>query len=236
MTVQLISQPQYKIDRFPNLTYTESSESDLNRVQAVQFAKDRNAVLQSMPEAAAFRIEADKQFDADLYQVTRSAALYLIDHGKAYVGFDHDPEKSFILTKTQEGYDANKAGKEYVLPKKNKTVKDALKRVKLSELPESNLELRLNGEFAENPVVQGLLGEIAQPYESFLKSKGKNTGYVYLLTPNTILKETQNEGVLIRPCGLGGVVFNYLVASNNFNYDSRARGVTVGQKNKRKSP
>jgi len=222
--------PHYKIDRFPNLAYTESSRTDLNRVQAVQFAQDRNTVLQSMPEAAAFRMEADKQFDADKYQVLRTAALYVVKNGKVMVGFDHDPQKSFVLTRTQEAYDANKAGKEYVLPKRNKTVKDALKRVNLVELPESNLELKLNGEFAGNEIVQELLGEIAQPYESFLKTRGKDTGYVMLCSSDHISKEAQNEGVLIRPCGLGSDFYVNDLFASDFDVAGSARGVIINQK------
>jgi hypothetical protein len=240
MTLTLISQPQYKIERkgFEDLIYTESSKEAFIWPKAVKFAADRNSVLQSLREAAALRIEANGQDDADRYQTTRTGAVYFVKNGTAYVAFDDapDPAQNIVIAHVQEGYDANKAGKEFLVPFKDKQLKDLLIRAeqadRIQKLPKSHLELALS-DYVTNGVVQSLFGDVAEPYAQFLNEKSFKKGYVWLLNPDQVGKETEGKSAIVRPVGLGGVVYydvDGVDADYCFNLNGRARGVRPAQK------
>ena len=235
MTIQLVSQPQYKIERegFEDFIFTESSKESLIWPKAVKFAADRNSVLQSLREAIAFRVEANGQDDANRYQATRTNAAYFMKNGTAYVAFDDtpDPAKNIVIARVQEGYDANKAGKELLIPFEDKQLKDLLIRAekadRIKKLPNSNLELALP-DYVKNDVVRALEQDLAEPNAQFLKEKGFEKGYVWLLNPDQVGKETDGKSAIVRPVGLGGGNFGGIddvVACYDFVDGGRARGV-----------
>jgi len=217
-------EPNLVIDRYKRLVFTGSSSKLNTRSEAMKFANDKGGcILQSLPEAAAFRIAAEGNYNADRYQFTRSAALYLHKNGKVYVGFDHDIEKSMLLTYPQEGYDLQR--KELILSLQEDSVKEACDRVKLVEPSKLSLELRLDGQFSSNEYVQELLGEVAPAYESFLNGIcSSGNGYVWLLDREYIKGVLPNDHVLIRPCALGGLSHG-LLAHVDGSIHGYARGV-----------
>jgi len=224
MSLQLVINPSYRLNLFPNVTFTESSE-EKNSVEAIQFPREYKAHLQTLPEAAAFRLEAKGHERSDFHQATRSTALYFMDGGKAYVGFDHD-QKSIVATRSKNGLQANDLGRELLIPARD--LSDIFSRIPVFDLPESNLELSLKGEFSRHELIQALLEQVAQPYETYLQSEDFDKATLYLLHPEFIRRETKGDSVLIRPCHLGGDVFDNfsdINASINFTCPGFARGV-----------
>ncbi len=108
VTYELTSTPGFETVKF-----TESSREDLVWPRAVKFAAGHDAVLQSVREAAAFRIEADGEDEANQLQATRTGAIYFRDGGKFYAAFDDSPtsEQNIILSRTAEVYKKNKRGR-----------------------------------------------------------------------------------------------------------------------------
>jgi hypothetical protein len=223
---------------FENVEFTESSKEFLTWPKAVKFAADQNAVLQSLREAAAFRIEAQGKDDADRYQATRTCAVYFKDGNKFYVAFDDIPDtkENIVLARAIDGYEANKAGREFLLSKKDKHIAQFLKRAEKSDrivqVVESPLELATktnagSSEFGSNKAVQALFGDIAELYAAILKSRDYDEGFVYVLTPESLDKHVAGDKALVRPVGLGDDNYNciYVDANNRFYYFGRARGV-----------
>jgi len=248
MLIKLVSEPQYRITErpgFERVIFTESSDDFLVWPQAVKFAAKRDAVLQSLREAAAFRIETGlKDDDADLYQATRTAAAYFKDKdGKLYVAFDDipNPQKNIILARVQEGYDANRKGREFVLSKKDKHIAQLLKRAEKSgrvvEVVESPLELATkasegSSEFGSNNIVQALFGDMAEPYAAMHHKSGHCKGFVYVLTQERLDKQVDTQSALVRPVGLGLDLLGDRAYDtgddsrfNRFDYGGCARGV-----------
>jgi len=224
MTLQQPTPTTFKINRFPDLLYTKSSTSELNRLQAIKFAQEQGAVLQSMPEAAAFRMEGKGQDYADEYQITRTAAIYMVEAGKVMVGFDHDPKKSLVLTTQKEPIQALKSGGEYVYLKNDERVNEMMGRITFSTY-RSQLELKLNGTFSNDPIVKELLGDVAAAYESYLKGKDFTTAVVYLFKQDEVKKSIRGNNILVRPCALCAgctIISEYAGGFNGSNY---ARGV-----------
>jgi hypothetical protein len=220
---------------FENVEFTESSKELLIWPRAVKFAADRNSILQSLREAAAFRIEAQGKYAADHYQATRTGAVYFKDGNKFYVAFDDVPDakENIVLARAIDGYEANKAGREFLLSKKDKQIAQLLKRSEKSdrivEVIESPLELATkttdgSSEFGSNKAVQALFGDIAEPYAAMLKSRKYDEGFVYVLTPESLDKQVDAQNALVRPVGLGFDIY-YVYAIDRFNGYGRARGV-----------
>src|SRR5215467_8157029 len=106
MILTLISQPEYKIDvpAFDDRIFTASSTEYLSLPGAVQFARERNSVLQSAAEAVAFRIAANGTDNANHYQVTRTAALYARNGDQCIVASDDDSEANIHQAQATEGF------------------------------------------------------------------------------------------------------------------------------------
>ena len=109
MALVTVSRPTYHITTpgFEDLLFTASSKEYLALPQAIAYAAQDGSVLQSAREAIGFRLAAEGADDANLYQTTRTAALYFNDHGKAYVAFDDHPSENILMTQAQEGYKAH---------------------------------------------------------------------------------------------------------------------------------
>jgi len=224
---------------FENVEFTESSKSFLIWPKAVKFAADQNAVLQSLREAAAFRIEAQGKDDADRYQATRTGAIYFKDSNKFYVAFDEIPDakENIVLAHAVDGYEANKKSREFLLSKKDKQIAQLLKRAEQSnrivEVVESPIELATkasdsSSEFGSNKTVQALFGDVAEPYAAMLESRDFNKGFVYVLTPQNLDEHVAGDKALVRHVSLGDKYYSsikYVYADSHFGNDCRARGV-----------
>lgn len=242
---------KYEIDTpgFENVEFTESSKDYLIWPKAVKFAADQNAaVLQSVREAGAFRIQAEGKDDVDHYQVTRTGAVYFKDGSKFYVAFDDAPDASqnIVLARVQEGYDANSKRCEWTLSKKDKHIAQILKHAEKSDrivqVVESPLELATkvsfgSSEFGSNKTVQALFSDVAEPYAGMLHKRGYSKGFIYVLTPENLEKRVADDKTLVRPVGLGGDYYgdiyyyvDVVLAGYRFNYVGRARGVRGAQK------
>src|SRR3989344_3643790 len=134
MTMKLVSPSEYQIERagFENVKFTKSSPSPerLTWNNAVKFAADRNAVLQSAREGLALRIEANGQDGANDYQATRTAVVYVKVDSKWYAAFDDtaDKEQNIFLARAQEGYTNHSTNGKWLLPKTDKHVAGILAR------------------------------------------------------------------------------------------------------------
>ncbi|MBI4739466.1 hypothetical protein HY772_08060 [Candidatus Woesearchaeota archaeon] len=228
---------KYELDLpgFEGVEFTESSKEVLIWPAAVKFAADQNAVLQSVREAGAFRIEAERKDNADYYQATRTSAVYFKDDSNFYVAFDDAPKSSqnIILERVREGYDASFNGREWILPKTDRHIAQILKRAEKSDrvipVVESLLELMtkastLSSEFGSNDTVQALFGDVAEPYARMLHKHEYQTGLVYLLAPKILDRHVDAQSALVRPVGIGGVGFFGVVAVDLLDV-GRARGV-----------
>ena len=247
---------KYEIDTpgFEGVEFTESSKDHLICPEAVEFAADRNSVLQSLREAAAFRIEAEgKEYHADRNQPTRTGAIYFKNGNKFYVAFDDtpDPQQNIILARVRgvvRGvYDANSNDCAWTLSKKDEHISQILKRAEKSdrivEVVESALELatKANGgvsEFGSNKIVQALFGDVAEPYAAMLKSRTAmlksskyDKGSVYFMTPEMLGETVDEKNAVVRYVGLCHGKYDRIsgvCAScqfNYFGYAGYARGV-----------
>jgi len=234
---------KYTIDLpgFENLEFTESSEDNLDISDAVKFAEREKSILQSLPEAAAFRIEADGKYDANRWQVTRSTPVYFKADGKIYVAVDHSPDskKNIVLARAQEGYNVNKAGRECILDKKDKHIarilKEAEKNGNIAEIVNDELELSTqlkNGksEFGQNKTAQMLLGNVSEPYAKWLKKQGYQNGFIYLANVSKLDNLLTANNTVVRS---GGLCNDDCVVDANCNFSNygRARGVRSNAKN-----
>src|SRR3989338_9125314 len=221
MALHLISEPQYKIDRleYEGHIFTASSPNRLSTPQATAFASQKeNFVLQSLPDAVAFRLEANGADNADKYQKTRSTAAFFTRNGTPYVAIDHvyEPWLNLVSLNAQKGYDANLAGNELLVSLREKRLKSLLSRAEKNGNIFSfsgNLELALEGEYAGNSLVQALFGgtELASDYALFLQGKNFSTGNVWFPTSDYVgNKVSDNKNAIIRPVGLGGDDFGYI--------------------------
>ncbi|MBI4150293.1 hypothetical protein HY488_02720 [Candidatus Woesearchaeota archaeon] len=218
IAVKLVSQPEYQIERkgFEDIVFTASSQEYLAWPAAVAFAKERNAVLQSAREAAAFRIEADGQDDDNLYQPTRTVVAYFRDGNKWYAAVDDvaDPKRNIVLARADEGYKAHKAHNKWVLPKRDGYVRSLLDRATKNERvfsvgEQSPLELVTKPQMGKSPFVandgiKAILGDTSKNYARFLAKKGHPQVYFFQLTPETLERfELSNDNVEVRLVGLG---------------------------------
>ena len=223
---------------FENVTFTDSSPEFLTWDDAVKFADERNAILQSAREGLALRIEANGQDHASDYQLTRTAVAYVKVDGKWYAAFDDiaDKEQNIILARGQEGYNSHKTLNKWLLPKTDAHVAGILDRAekagRIVEVKESPLELatKQTGEkspFGQNEVMQAIAGDVAEPYAHFLNDKGYKSCFVYTLTPQSLEQlGVRGDNAEVRAVGLGyddGIII--LSANNQFISDGRARGI-----------
>ncbi len=120
---------------FENIEFTENSADELTIPQAVKFADEKGAILQSALEAAVFMSEADKsRIYMPKKQITRTIALFYTDGKRAYVAFDdtHTPSKidNLLLSRYEEGYAINKLYHFWVLPKSDFNISHILRDAK----------------------------------------------------------------------------------------------------------
>ncbi len=245
VTYELTSTPGFETVKF-----TESSKEDLVWPRAVKFAADNEAVLQSICEATAFRIEANGEYEANQRQATRTSAIYFRDGGKFYVAFDDSPsrEQNIILSRAVEGYKKNKRGREMLVSKKDEHISQMLERAekyeRVIEVVRSTLELATRtdffglfgiSEFGKSKAAQALLGDIAEPYARMINDTATlrdkisvSKGSIYLLSPKFLEEKlSHNDVAFVRTVGLGGDFYgiDYVDASEKFIGSGRARGV-----------
>ncbi len=244
MTLQKIEvNTPYSIENpgFRGLAFTKSSESNLNLPKMVEYCKNLGTVMQSLDEAAAFRIEADGEDHANAYQRGRTGAIHFLADGQKYAAFDDiwTPDKNLVVVHAQAMYDAHKAGRPFVLPTSDALVKAALRRAektgRVVEFTESPLELSTKSvdgvsAFGSNKTVRAMLPTTSEAYAGWLnKEKGYETGYVHDLKPGDVKHLGKDQAELRLAC-LGGddyyglyVLYAYERADND--YVSRVRGV-----------
>src|SRR3989338_5523329 len=143
-------EPEYRItDRpgFEDVIFTKHSEDWLTVPQAVAHANERDALLQSARDAAAFCAEAKGEHHSNRYQATRTASAYVKIDGKWYHAFDDAPDaaRNIVLARAQEGHDSHRQHSTWLLPKNDEYVKGILSRAerdaRIVEVAESPLEL-----------------------------------------------------------------------------------------------
>ncbi len=243
MAINRIDDHTSRIDNpaFQNVVFSaDSSPGYLGWPSAVAFARERNAVLQSAREAAAFRIEANGQDDANQYCITRTVVAYFKDGDtwRAAIDDSADSEQNILLARADEGYNAHKAGNNWLVPKSDMYMKGLLERAgragRIVPVPESRLELATRAASGSSPFGQhvssaAIFGtDIAEAYAGFLNQNRCLTGEVYSLTAKTL--EGMNigdENTEIRLVGLGGVdgdFLNGVFANSLCCSGGRARG------------
>ncbi len=250
--LSLSTEPEYRITNrpgFEDVVFTESSDNNLILPDAVAYAKERDALLQSVRDAAAFRVEAQGEHNSNRYQATRTASAYVKLDGTWYVAFDDAPDaaRNIILGRAQEGYDSHRQHNTWALPKNDEYVKGMLSRAergaRIVEVAESLLELAtksVNGksEFGSHPSIQALLGDVSEDYAAFLNEQNHARVFVYVLTPKTLEDLGIGDRTEIRAAGLGVVDFDYLgsvSAGQRFDYvGGLARGVRRAREISRK--
>lgn len=103
--------------------------------EAVKYARDHGAVLQSAREAAALRvITSGSGFDhSGEDQATRTAILYFIDKDRYCFAVDDEPDDSnIILSRAQDGYSSCYEKGVWILPKSDSDVAKILRRAERS--------------------------------------------------------------------------------------------------------
>jgi hypothetical protein len=243
MAVRQINQPQYTIDLsgFDHLIFTESSTEHLTLPPSVQFATDRDSVLQSAREAWAFRISANGTLESNLYQSTRTAAIGVKIDGDYYIAIDdnHDSTTNILLARTQEGYDSHRTIGKWLVPKSDCFIKAMLSRAeqekRIVRAPLDRLELSTipgqdnKSAYGAHPLPQAILGkDLTERVATYLLSKNFGNGYAWALSPANLAKlGVDDDHVEVRRVGVGGYVFSNIVlyAVGQCNDDGRARGV-----------
>jgi frataxin-like iron-binding protein CyaY len=193
--------------------------------------------LESAREAVAFRLAAGGADSANDYQTTRTVALYLEDHDGFYVAFDDDPQENILLARAQDGYDAHRKNGKWLVKKSDPLISGALQRAakadRLVPVPlENTLRFSTTGrngtsDYGASKFVRATLGELAEPYATFLNKKGYENAYEWLLTPGNLKQlGVDDDHVEVRRVGVGGFGNIYdLYANGRCDYNGRARGV-----------
>jgi hypothetical protein len=242
----MASQPEYHIDTpgFDQHVFTDSSREDLTFPQAVAFAQIRSSVLQSARDAAALRIAAQGANDNNLYQATRTMALYLKDDHGYRVAFDdsNNPAENILLARAQEGYDAHKTTGKWLVSKQDPLIKGALHRaatagrvipvpleheVRLATVPRDSISA-----YGASNFVRATIGDdLAERYAAFLTNKGYESGVEWFLTPSDLQQlGVDDQLVEIRHVGVGGdagIIMNDLYVDDLCTYGGRAHGVRI---------
>lgn len=248
---------KYEIENpsLKGVEFTEPSREYLVWPKAVEFAagQGKDSILASVFERGAFRVEAEGKHDADLYQATRTVALYFKVGGKFYAAIDDtvDPEQNIVISRAQPGFKSHSQNGKYLLPISDALVKGALLRAEKSGRiveanAESPLELKTKqvdgrSDFGQNDWNKAILLDVAEPYAQMLSQRGYDIGRVWSLTSGTL----ENIGVdgsfvEVRPVGLGYNfnVIDYVYANDLFDDNGRACGVrrarefSIGNKGK----
>ena len=242
MALTLILQPEYKIDvaGYADHIFTAGTPNYRTLPDAVRLAQERNSVLQSAREAVAFRLAAVGADGANDYQVTRTAALYFTAAGKAFLAFDDDAKDNILLLRAQEGYDVHASTGTWLVSKSDPLITAALHRAEKADriLPaplENTLRFSTDSrrgvsEYGTSKVVRATIGDLAEPYASFLSEKGYRSGYEWLLTAKNLDQlGVDGDHVEVRRVGVGGYsdfYCNVLYANVRCSNDGgRARGV-----------
>ena len=204
--------------------------------KAVAFANKQGGVLQSLPEAAAIRVESRGSLEgADDYQITRTVPLVFREDfrpgGDWYLAISDEPcrDANVLLARCGEAASAFRKGV-WRLPGGDLVVRamiDAAERDdRVAKLPEDRLPYSssvvggVDSEFARGPVAKAFFKDMAPAYGAHLENKGYHNGRLWLLTDNH-LEGVGCDEVAIRPVGLGLV--NIVFA--DFNYVGRSRAV-----------
>lgn len=207
---------------FEDVEFSSASQGYLVWPEAVKFAAAQGDrfVLQSAREAVAFRVEANGQDGANLYQATRTAAIYGLLDGKLAVAFDEDPDptKNLVLQ--------SRLG---VFSKKD--VSDVLTRAekagRIVEVKENPLERSVKSDgsgrsaYGQDPLVKAALLGMAEENARFIAQK-YNIGRVY---PVSGIEQLGLDQVDVRAVGLGGGLDGLDAVNLLDDYGGRARGV-----------
>jgi len=193
------------------LLFTKSSTWDLRWTNAVKYASDLGADLQSMREAAIFRMEAKGADYSDREQITRTGALFIVRNGKVYVAFDDDIERNLIISHASSR--CGTRSHNYFAPLMDEGLQFALERAektgRIAEVQEiESLELQLtmgkNG-FSLHPIVQAILGDVSRDYARYSRiiREGQYQGeYMYQTVsfpPASYIIYNTGYNALLRP-------------------------------------
>jgi hypothetical protein len=240
---------------FKGVEFTEYSKRGLDWPEAVKFAANQGdgAILQSVREAGAFRIEADGAYDAKVHPATRSAALYFKMGDKFYCAIDDiaDSEQNIIIARAQKGFKSKSDSYNgtHLLPVNDSLVKGALSRAektgRIVEATENNiLELRTKtfdgkSEFGQNDWNRAILLDFAEPYAEMIHKRYTESygiwpsildiGRVWSLTPKTLEKiGVDGNFVDVGPVSLVGV-YNDIDGVTVGYYSGNVCGSGVGR-------
>ncbi|MBI5398688.1 hypothetical protein HZB03_04455 [Candidatus Woesearchaeota archaeon] len=236
-----VLEPHYRImgiPSFEDVEFTEGSNENLSWPNAVRFAADQYAVLQSAREAAAFRIEANGLNGANHYQATRTFVAYFNDGNSFYAAIDDAPSKeNVVLAHALEAFDSYlQTRSHFLLPMKDLKgmLKCAEKSGRVVPVPDKSL-LKLSTEqvdgtsaFGHNVWNQAIFVDTAELYAGMLYRRGYHNGYVSTFTPQTLEQiGVSNKRAEVRPLSLCDINFSVecVHAYGHFSGHSRARGV-----------
>jgi hypothetical protein len=244
MSLKFVGQPQFRIELkgFEGLVYTESSKTSLDWLGAAKFVAEHNAVLQSLPEAVAFRIDArdgtHTGFDhSNEAQLTRTSEVFFVKNGQAYIAFDDipDPAQNILIARAQEMNDARKEHKEFLVSLEDRLVSNLLMRAekasRITKLPSYNGELDMSYLHPEqykwdSGVLRAVFGDIAKPYFEHLHYAHQcdYLGYFWLGYPEHVYEAAGDKLAIVKPVGLA--TLSHIISNNKhcfiFDADSHA--------------
>jgi hypothetical protein len=238
--VHLISPLFHGIDDiagFAGFQFTESSTEDLMLPASVTFAAERDAVLQSAREAWAFRISSKGEDNSNQYQSTRTAALAFMRDGAYCIAIDDDPAENILLTRAQEGYEANANGQAWLVSRSDALVQGMLERARRTQrvfpVLESLLRLstyRSRSPYEQHPAVHAILGnDLAPVVATYLHGRFCPEGAIQTIWSSTLREMHMGEDHVDvrRVCVGGGGAYGFLDARGQCNDygHGRARGV-----------
>jgi len=209
--------------------FTEGSYRALRRESAVKFAQEHNSILQSMKEAAQYRIHSNFGNGSHLYQSVRTSAIYFQSDRQLYVAFEDNeqPQHNLITTYASKGEELLKA-RQYLqlqLTEINPYIKQAEKTGRIIQVEKHSEEIAID-EMKDHEGLTALFQEINVPYQKFLQQQGIRTVRFVLYSAEHVSRILKANHATIVPCGLGERQYKKtdIHATTSFASTGRARG------------
>ncbi len=220
-----------------NIEFGPSSDEGLNQPDAVRFA-EQFGILQSAGEAVYARTVVGDAASRDA-QRTRTGAFYVIENDKVCVAFDDiaDPVKNVVLRHINEGYDDNKRGINFSIPRS--LLASILERAKdtkrfLSVPNNGMIGVRVDDDvgiqqYANDPYFVAVLGkEMAAVNAELIRRSNRVVGMMNLLVPQQVVKSWDDDydRGIVRLVEVSNVSQSAQICANDlFDKRGRARGV-----------
>lgn len=244
----------------PTGTIEVSSASDnhLNVPDAFDFAEKQSGRLQTIGEALVTRVafyDADKKDKSGLdnsndYQRTSTVGLSMKNDGSfkvdapyvvAFAELDMNEASRKLV---QDGYKANNADKELIIPVNDASICDLIAQAKdtgriapaLANTPLKLTTTQTNGKsaYGQHPNMIAAFGnvELAELNARYLSERGYKEGYLWDFTAKDFknLLEEKEDHSHVCAVGLGGGDYCNVVANVNFDDYGRARSVIHANK------